>query len=360
VKVSSQVRATAAAVASGVALLAGAGCGSPSPSEPSKTANNSTPGFSVAPPPNGVAEFTVSPVDVSIAGSLTALGSLNPPGHTIPTDHVYFYQGSLASGQPFGGNEARSVRAPTTGAVLQILGGSLGEAKIVFIVTPTFQYYLDHVVPRTGLAVGQIVNAGDVVGTSNETLDLGAFDYSTTLSGFVVPSRYPDQTLHCVSPWKYFVEPLRSSLYALIYRAPTAPDKDGRIDFDIAGRLAGAWYDPTVPSTGGDASWGPTSWPKSLTFAYDYYDPAQVRITIGGTIATPGAWGIDPSDIRPSDVSVATGKVVYRLMSPFDTYVQFGVMAVQMVSDTSIKVEVFPGSTDTTVDFDTKAYTWVR
>jgi len=240
-----------------------------------------------------------------------------------------------------------------------MIAGSRGEYKIIFIVTSTFQYYLDHVVPRAGLAVGQVVNAGDVVGTSSETLDLGAFDYNTTLA-FVTPSRYPDQTLHCVSPWKYFIEPLRSQLYALVYRATSAPDKDGRIDDDVPGRLAGAWYDPSVPSNGGDASWGPTSWPKTLTFAYDYYDPSQVRIAIGGTIATAGVWAIDPSAPRPSDVSVATGKVVYRLMSQFDQGVPFGVMVVQMISDSTIKVEVFPGSNDAAASFDGSAYIWVR
>lgn len=314
----------------------------------------------MSPPSGGVAQFTVVPVDVTVRDSLTALGGVNPPGHTIPTDHVYFYQGSLSTLNPFGAGAPRTVRAPATGTVLQILPGALGEVKVDFIVTPTFQYYLDHLVPRTGLAVGQVVNAGEVVGTSNETLDLGAFDYSTTLSGFVVPSRYPDQTRHCVSPWKYFVEPLRSQLYSYVYRAPTAPDRDGKIDYDIRGRLAGAWYDPSVPSTGGDASWGPASWPKSMTFSYDYYDPSQVRIAIGGTISAPGVWAIDPSAPRPADVSVATGKVVYRLMSPFDTYVQFGMMAVQMMSDTTIKVEVFPGSTDTTAAFDGNAFTWTR
>ncbi|HZR23340.1 MAG TPA: hypothetical protein VFA59_07130 [Vicinamibacterales bacterium] len=342
-----------------VVMVTAMACGSRAPSAPSSNPSG-VPGFSVSPPSGGVAQFTVIPVDLTVRDSLTALGNLNPPGHTLPTDHVYFYQGSLSTLNPFGAGGTRTVRAPTTGAVLQMLAGSLGEYKVVFIVTPTFQYYFDHLVPRAGLAVGQTVNAGDIVGTSSTTLDLGAFDYTTTLTGFVTSSRYGDQTLHCVSPWKYFVEPLRSQVYSFVYRAPTAPDRDGKIDFDIPGRLVGAWYDPSVPSTGGDASWGPSSWPKSMTFAYDYYDPSQVRIAIGGTIAAPGVWAIDASAPPPADVSVATGKIVYRLMSPFDAFVQYGVMAVQMITDTTMKVEVFPGVTDTGVTFDANAHTWTR
>ena len=46
----------------------------------------------VQPPPNGVAQFTVSPLDLDHIPLLVPLGHLAPPGHVLPTDHVYFYQ----------------------------------------------------------------------------------------------------------------------------------------------------------------------------------------------------------------------------------------------------------------------------
>jgi len=348
-------RSVRAAAAAATALVCVA-CGSRGTTTGPSTSSSGAPGFSVAPPPGGSASFTVSPVDVSIPNSLTALGNLNPPGHVLPTDHVYFYQGSLATLNPFGSNATRTVYMPTKASVLQVLTSTGGtDWKVYFIVTATFQFYFDHLTPRAGLAVGQTINAGDVVGTSNTTLDFGAFDYSTTLPGFVAPSRYPDQTLHCVSPWKYFVEPLRSQLYANVYRAPSAPDRDGKIDFDIPGRLSGDWFDPSVSSSA-----DPSSWTRTIAFAYDYYDPSLVRISIGGTVAPPGVWAIDPAAPRPADVSVATGKVIYRLLYQDSTLGQYGVMVVQMLSDTSIKVEVFPGGTAATPDFDGGAYTWIR
>jgi hypothetical protein len=351
-------RSLAARAVRALVVASAIGCGHGSPTSPSSTAGASgAPGFPVAPPAGASPVFTVSPIDAPGPNSLTALGNLNPPGHVLPTDHVYFYQGDLSTNNPFGSAGTRNVYAPTRSAV-EIMLSSGTEAKVWFIVTPTFLYYLDHLTPRPGLAVGQIVNAGDIVGTSTETLDLGAYDYGTTLGGFVTPARYPDQTLHCVSPWKYFAEPLRSQLYSEIYRSPSAPDKDGKIDFDIAGRLAGAWFDPSVPMTG-DSS-GPTGWPKTVAFVYDYYDPSQVRISIGGTIAPAGVWAIDPSAPRPADVSVASGKVSYRLLYTDDSAAEAGLMIVQMVSDARIEIEVFMGSTAATADFDGGAYVWVR
>ena len=172
------------------------------------------------------------------------------------------------------------------------------------------------------------------------------------------PARYPDQTLHCVSPWKYFAEPLRSTLYAKVYRAPSAPDRDGRVDIDVPGRLAGAWFDPSVPMT--TESSGPNGWTKTLGFVYDMYDPARVRISIGGTIAPAGVWGIEADAPRPENVSVNDGQVSYRLLYPDTSGAVYGLMLVQMLSATQLRVEVFVGSTSQTGAFDTNAHLYVR
>src|SRR5712672_3030835 len=35
--------------------------------------------------------LTVTPMDLSDIREIAPLGNLNPPGHTFPTDHIYFY-----------------------------------------------------------------------------------------------------------------------------------------------------------------------------------------------------------------------------------------------------------------------------
>ena len=94
--------------------------------------HTSTTGPSAVSPPSGaVAQFTVSPIDSNTPGSLTALGNLDPPGHVLPSDHVYF-----TSAVP----SVKNVYAPTRAAVAQILARTSYDWKVWFIVTPSFQF----------------------------------------------------------------------------------------------------------------------------------------------------------------------------------------------------------------------------
>src|SRR5262250_950870 len=49
--------------------------------------------------------FSQSPLDPSVISSITPLGNLNPPGHTLPTNHIYFFHGTpgLPVAAPAGG-----------------------------------------------------------------------------------------------------------------------------------------------------------------------------------------------------------------------------------------------------------------
>ena len=232
--------------------------------------------------------------------------------------------------------------------------------KVEFKSTENFYFYLDHVLLTKSLKIGDVLQAGTPIGTTNPggTLDLGAFDITVSHTGFVNPARYGFETLHVVSPWKYFAPALQPQLYAQVYRAPTAADKDGRVDFGVAGHLVGDWYLMGMPV---DSSPGPYGWTRTVAFVYDYYDPSRVRISIGGTVASPGVWAIDSTTPRPENVTTASGVVSYLLYSPFDSgFPPTGLMLVQMVTDSQIKVEVFPGTTTTGRQFDANAFTFVR
>ena len=310
-------------------------------------------------PSGGVAQFSVLPVAPLPGLSLTALGSLNPPGHVLPTDHVYFYSWDLSSRAVSPGTATRNVYMPATAAVTFMFQPGGTDWKFEFRATENFFFYLDHLVPSSLPKLGDVIPVGTLIGTTNPggTLDLGAFDMSVSHTGFITPARYGTQTLHVVSPWKYFTPQLQSQLYPQVYRSPTAPDKDGKVDFGIAGRLAGDWYLQGMPV---DSSPGRYGWTRTVAFVYDYYDPSRVRISIGGTVAPAGVWAIDSMGPRPENVSVSSGIVSYRLYSPFDPGTPTGLMLVQMVSDTQIKIEVFPGSTASSGQFDANAFTFVR
>ncbi|HEY4320208.1 MAG TPA: hypothetical protein VGM77_03430 [Gemmatimonadales bacterium] len=310
------------------------------------------------PPPDGVAAFSVAPM--STTGTLTPLGSLAPPGHVLPTNHVYFYAVDFDHPPAIPDSTVRPVLAPTTGTVDQIIQSpGAVDTKIIFRVTSTFYYMLGHVVVTQPLKVGDILHAGDQVGVSNPgaTVDLGAYDTGVTLSGFANPARYGRETLHCVSPWAYFTEPLLSEFYARLRRVPSAPDKDGHIDLDRLGYLAGAWYDQSLPI---DSTESPNGWPRTVAFVTDYDDPSLVRVSIGGTIATPGLWTIPPTAPRPVDVTPANGLVAYPLMYTESTNVQWGLMLLKMTDATHLRIEVITGSQAATGAFDGAARTYIR
>ena len=311
----------------------------------------------VPPPANGIAQFSVLPTSIAPGLTLTALGNLAPPGHVLPTDHVYFYDWDLST-RGAAPSDVRAVVMPATGAVFSI-NHSTTDYKVSFRATTNFYFYLDHVVLTQPLTVGQILQAGTPIGATaaGSTLDLGAFDMTVTHTGFIDTTRYAQQSLHYVSPWKYFTPALQAQIAPHLYRVASAPLLDAQIDFGLSGKLVGDWFLQGMPR---DSSPGPYGWTRSIAFVYDYYDPSQVRISIGGTIAPAGVWAIDATAPRPETVTTASGIVAYKLYSPFDPgFPPYGLMLVQMIDATTVRAQVFVGNVSATA-FDAGAVTFVR
>jgi hypothetical protein len=311
--------------------------------------------------PPGPGTFSVSPIEVAAITNLEPLGAMNPPGHTIPTDHVYFYYvpiniGPVAASEPW---PVLPVRAPGSGKVSWMISssGPNTDSKVMVDMTGDFSYYVDHVVLDPGIQVGTAVSAGQRIGQTGPysgAVDLGVVYRAVTLAGFVNPARYQGQTLHTDSPYRYFAEPLKSQLYALVRR--NAADKDGKIDYDVRGRLIGNWFHESVAVAD---SMGPTAWSKQLAICPDSNHPTQMRVTIGGYCGLLGKWKPSPGDPDPNQVSLASGKVAYRLLYLGDDS-RAGLMLVQLLDDTRIKLQVFPGSTANDGDFTSAALIYSR
>ena len=330
-------------MASVAALAVVDGCGDRNTSSP--TSPSSANSSSITLPP-GTLAFTQSPIDIDQIRFITPLGNLNPPAHAIPTDHIYFY---FADPNARETPEARRTefRAPADGVVTTVFGGVGQETKVFVRQTSTFQYYIDHLIPSVALARGMTVTAGQVLGTTGSAygIDLGVINDTLTLP-FVAPARYIGDTLHADAPLKYYAEPLRSQLYARVQRLGT--EKDGRITYDVAGRLSGNWF------VGGQTA--------AAAFAYDTYDPARVVMSVA-VGALQGVFGINAGEPEPRDVSPATGRVTDTLSrtitGPLQPIAGAGYMLVQMTDDTHIKLEVF-GPGPRPADFTTAAGTYTR
>ena len=312
----------------------------------------------------GPGVLSVSPLDTSTLVYATPLGSLAPPGHVLPTDHVY-----LMFVDPWTGNvqnqdcRARPVYAAGGGIVTFILQTeSAGDTKVMVQMTKTFLYYYDHVLLLPAVKVGTRVNAGDQIATTTgrcSSIDLGVYDLDVTPPGFVNPSRYGDYGAHPVSPYKYFSEPLRSVYYSRVRLFEGVPaDKDGRVDWGVRARLAGDWFHSSLANAPSSTTMGSEGWVKSISFAYDWFSAAP-RISIGGTIAAAGVLAIRNEAPDPAAVSVSSGLVAYQ-GSPVMGQVGEGWMLVQMLADDRIKVEYFKGATERAAAFSGAAQEYVR
>ncbi len=284
--------------------------------------------------------FAYSPVEISKLNFLLSLGWIQPVGHTIPTDHVYFWAKQYPTPvyAPGGGRVEKILDVP-------ILG--IKEVKIWIRMNLDFSYYLDHIVLDSSIKEGSDLVAGQVLGTTGlgPSIDLGAIDQNV-VNNFINPARYADQTVHCGKPFTYFVDSIKSKLYALVDRE--GADKDGRVDLDVKGRLIGNWFlDSTIFFTD-----GPGGWDKELSFAYDIQHPTKALVSIGGTIGMVGKWDIPSDAIQPLDVMASTGKVSYKLSA--------GLLIVQVLDDRRIKVQPFPGSSQSTAEFDAAARIYAR
>ena len=117
-----------AAVLSLVVVLSACGGSSSSPSTPSPTS-----GAGSSNGPSGPFVFRASPIDPGTIEFIAALGNLNPPGHTLPTDHIYFYHRLNNQSAP-----PRTVVAPADGTVQTIFGGSGIDSKVMFRAASPF------------------------------------------------------------------------------------------------------------------------------------------------------------------------------------------------------------------------------
>jgi len=301
--------------------------------------------------------FTVSPVDPSALQEIVALGSMNPWGHTLPTDHLYFVHHFNTGPFP-----PVTLVAPAAGTVESVIDRGGGDMKITVRVGGSFVYAIDHVSLKARFASGTGLQAGQELGTSTSgVFDFGVVNLSRTL-GFVNPARYSRETLYADAPLRYFDEPLRSTLYARVRRA--GGDLDGRIDYDVAGTLAGNWFAsdlaPERSSVGGDMSVGT----RQLSFARDVNAPDRPRISIGG-LGLTGLWAVSSDAPEFTSITPASGLVAYRLFAtgepggPQGTQ-QLGRLLVQLLDAGRLQVEAVPGASQESVGFGPNAAIYVR
>lgn len=320
----------------------------------------STAAQNIDPPPI----FTVSPLDPAIIRVILPLGSMSPAegGHVLPSDHIYLNWRDRPD-SPFQSLPIVLAPAPGTITAIQRAQGA-PDARITVQVSRTFFYYLAHVEPDPALAVGMMLAPGQRVGTGTSRtvgIDLGVVNMEVS-NQWASPRRYPLESRFGDSPFKYFAEPLRTTLRGKSERPGRAdgPGRDGAFNYDKVGTLAGNWWLTGAPDD--EMAQAPQWAPYQLAFAYDRSTPGVVRVSVGGRLSVgAGLFGVQPLAPDPASVTPASGIIAYQLQWwPLRTGPLPGLMLVQMLDDRRVRIETFPGSSARTGTFTAAALIYER
>jgi len=312
--------------------------------------------------------YTVTPVDLNEVYEISPLGGIGPPGHTIPTNHMYLH---ITGGQS--STKIVDLRAP---GYIYITSVSSDEDDLVpgrteyvirYAVCKDVYGYFNHVKELSAELTSIIadveceqwtVNPGNIcqknifegvsagtiiggVGHLQGNFDFGTYDLRKT-NDFANPDRYGIVTPHIQCPLEYYDDSTKAQFYSKIGR--TAEPRCGEIMLDIKGTLQGNWY------AEGGTSLSSSGWSGQLAFVKDNIDPSKLIISVGGVISEPAKWIFTPKtsglvNRRFSDVTADGNIYCYDQGQP-------GRILVEMTSDTSLQIEAQSGSCSSSLVFD--------
>ena len=194
-----------------------------------------------------------------------------------------------------------------------------------------------------------VVAAGDTLGWlgPHPATDFSVTDRSLKLA-LLNPSRYPDDHIYSADIYKYFKGTLLDEMLAVAAR--DAPPWGGKVDYDIVGKISGNWFLKGTTSQ--------IQWSHQLAIVYDHLLSDRIFISDGSPMkdvpgidgpGKPDIWWVKNNSPRPEDVGIADGIIQYQLIFKGDGADDIkpvqGVMLVQMIDESSIRVEVFKGVT---------------
>ena len=314
--------------------------------------------------------FTVPPIDIDEINSITPLGSINPPDHTLPTEHMYF-----SVDKEWGSTEITPLRVPAdvyietiSSSSDAIAGGERTEYMIIFALCEDVHGYYGHVkelsdeilsvfedaeclswsIHEGGHCTKEInhwVEAGEVIGGVGHiqgNFDFGVYDTSKT-SAFANVSRYSSRTPHIQCPLEYYDEATKAQLYGKITDR-TAEPLCGEVMQDVPGTLQGNWFHEDTMLD--------VEWETNLAFVHDNLDPSKAIISVAGKFMEPSKWVF----------TERTSGLVNRKFSDVttgDTYCYDegyeGRIVVQLVSDMELNIEYQSGGCSAAFSFSDPA-----
>lgn len=330
--------------------------------------------------------FSSAPMKLEELAYIRPLGAMSD-GHVTPTDHVY-----IGGANPDAAANSYPVLMPADGTITtiaampaQYIGDRTGQHVASedhrIIISHSCRYFsifihinklsdsltsvIGKLQPNENKQVSIELKAGEVVGyVGGNTFDWTPVDTSSTLKGFITPSRYDGEPwkIHTVSPFDLYNGDLKAQLEAKSLR--TVAPLGGKIDYDQPGKLIGNWFrEGTGGYTGPSGNNGGRYWDGHLSVVPDYIDPNSTIVSTGNWSGSAKQMLVKGSQ-DPAKISEQDGMVKYELLrltyenssnpradmrmpskglKPSQNSTLEGTIVLQVLPGEKLKVEAFPG-----------------
>jgi hypothetical protein len=324
--------------------------------------------------------FSASPTDLDKIDAIVMLGNLNPPSHTFPTDHIYFYPTRQPDAD---GPDVVNVYSPGDLTIIQIWASehvNAGFADFNVIMQPydTIRVMFYHVSTLNPAVFGDTsdfsswyldseyttggeiyrlwtkdydieVKAGDLLGTAGGNprqwaFDLGVWDENYYPPMVANPDRWEGMGyLHTLCPLVlYEPGPVLDAIIALVDRDEVEGEvlPCGSVMQDIPGTAQGIWFLEGITET----------YPEDphLALVHSNIHPANAVLSVGNSV--PGL----PSyayDFLPEDMGFLNRD--FKDITPdgniygFQVYGFQGIIIISMPDSETLYIEALLGaSTD--------------
>lgn len=161
----------------------------------------------------------------------------------------------------------------------------------------------------------------------------------------------------------------------------TAEPRSGKIDYDIAGKLIGNWFEegtngyagPKEHQNGNNPGGGKGYWNGHFAIVPDAINPSITNISFGDYQGAAKQFNAKDGSKDPASVSKADGPVTYELVQfvnpspsptggvPMRNQQVMGSVMLQVLDGNKIKMQAFPGKTASQVSgFTSAAKTYQR
>ncbi len=234
--------------------------------------------------------LSYSPINLNEISTVVPLGNISPPGHILPTTHMYYRY--IHTGQ---GSKLTNIYAPADMTITKITLSDNGSAMVpfdsykiefslcrevkgYFILVTTLSDKLKTAfhepydrVQTSNVGTGKPdhnyekevsvkVSSGEIIGTGGggpnmpDALDFGLTDTRTALPMLANPSRWPDTDQHYVCSADYYPDNIKQSIYSKFGNFDgnlVSIDQPmcGAVYQDVVGSAQGVWVSSKSTST---------------------------------------------------------------------------------------------------------------